>query len=156
MDQEKIGRFIAELRKEKSLTQQELADKLNVTDRAISHWENGRRLPDISLLKELGEVFNVTIDELISGKRMTADEQKKLLNESIVEIYTSRRRVENLQILTELLICAGILITITLTSFISKSLPEKIITLCVGSFVWTFGIILRVLLRKIYNPFNRK
>lgn len=156
MDQEKIGRFIAELRKEKSLTQQELADKLNVTDRAISHWENGRRLPDISLLKELGEVFNVTIDELISGKRMTADEQKKLLNESIVEIYTSRRRVENLQILTELLIFAGILITITLTSFISKSVPEKIITVCIGSFVWTFGIILRVLLRKIYNPFNRK
>lgn len=156
MDQEKIGRFIAELRKEKNLTQQELADKLNVTDRAISHWENGRRLPDISLLKELGEVFNVTIDELISGKRMTADEQKKLLNESIVEIYTSRRRVENLQILTELLIFAGILITITLTSFISKSVLEKIITVCIGSFVWTFGIILRVLLRKIYNPFNRK
>ncbi len=156
MDQEKIGRFIAELRKEKSLTQQELADKLNVTHRAISHWENGRRLPDISLLKELGEVFNVTIDELISGKRMTADEQKKLLNESIVEIYTSRRRVENLQILTELLIFAGILITITLTSFISKSVTEKIITVCIGSFVWTFGIILRVLLRKIYNPFNRK
>ena len=156
MNQKTIGKFISELRKEKGLTQQELADTLNVTDRAVSHWENGRRLPDISLLKELGEVFNVTIDELISGKRMTADEQKKLLNESIVEIYTSRRRVENLQILTELLIFAGILITITLTSFISKSVTEKIITVCIGSFVWTFGIILRVLLRKIYNPFNRK
>ena len=155
MDQEKIGRFIAELRKEKNMTQQELADKLNVTDRAISHWENGRRLPDISLLKELAAFFNVTIDEIISGKRMTEDEQKELLNDSIIEIYTSRKKVESLQILTELLICAGIVITITLTSFISKSLPEKIITLCVGSFVWTFGIILRVLLRKIYNPFNK-
>ena len=155
MDQEKIGRFIAELRKEKNMTQQELADKLRVTDRAISHWENGRRLPDISLLKELAAFFNVTIDEIISGKRMTEDEQKELLNDSIIEIYTSRKKVESLQILTELLICAGIVITITLTSFISKSLPEKIITLCVGSFVWTFGIILRVLLRKIYNPFNK-
>ena len=155
MDQEKIGRFIAELRKEKNLTQQELADKLNVTDRAISHWENGRRLPDISLLKELGEVFNVTIDEIISGKRMTEDEQKELFKDSMIEIYTSRKKIENLQILTELLICAGIVITITLTSMISKTLTEKIITICIGSFVWTFGIILRLLLRKIYNPFNK-
>ncbi|MBR2788231.1 MAG: helix-turn-helix transcriptional regulator, partial [Erysipelotrichaceae bacterium] len=45
MDQEKMGRFIAQLRKEKNMTQQELADQLNVTDRAVSHWENGRRLP---------------------------------------------------------------------------------------------------------------
>ena len=52
MNQEVIGKFIAECRKEKNMTQQELADKLGVTDRAISHWENGRRLPDYSLLKE--------------------------------------------------------------------------------------------------------
>ena len=156
MNQETIGMFIAELRKEKSMTQQELADKLNVTDRAISHWENGRRLPDISLLKELGNVFNVTIDEIINGERISEKDQKKILNDSMIEIYTSRRKIENLQILTELLICAGIVITITLTSLISKTLNEKIITICIGSFVWTFGIILRLLLRKIYNPFNKK
>jgi transcriptional regulator with XRE-family HTH domain len=62
MDQMIIGRFIEKLRKEKNLTQRELADKLNVTDRAISNWENGRRLPDISLMKELCNIFNISID----------------------------------------------------------------------------------------------
>ena len=156
MNQKKIGKFISELRKEKGLTQQELADTLNVTDRAVSHWENGRRLPDISLLKELSKTFNVTIDEIISGKNLTKEEQNQLLNESIIEIYTSRKKIENLQILTELLIFAGIVITITLTSLIAQSFTDKIITICIGSFVWTFGIVLRLILRKIYNPFNRK
>ena len=156
MNQKTIGKFISDLRKEKGLTQQELADTLNVTDRAVSHWENGRRLPDISLLKELSKIFNVTIDEIISGKRLTKEEQNQLLNESIIEIYTSRKKIENLQILTELLIFAGIVITITLTSLIAQSFTDKIITICIGSFVRTFGILLRLILRKIYNPFNRK
>ena len=59
MNQENVGHFIAELRKEKNMTQQELADKLCVTDRAVSHWENGRRLPDISLLKMLFPLIDV-------------------------------------------------------------------------------------------------
>ncbi len=53
MNQEKIGKFILKLRKEENMTQQELANKLNVTDMAISHWENGRRFPDVSLLNIL-------------------------------------------------------------------------------------------------------
>ena len=68
MNQEKIGKFISKLRKEKNMTQQELADKINVTDRAVSHWENGRSIPDISLFKPLCEIFNISINELISGE----------------------------------------------------------------------------------------
>ena len=69
MNQEKIGKFIATLRKENSMTQQELADKLNVTDRAISKWENGRGIPDISFIQELSTIFKVTENELLSGER---------------------------------------------------------------------------------------
>jgi transcriptional regulator with XRE-family HTH domain len=156
MNQENIGKFIADLRKEKNMTQQELADKLNVTDRAISNWERGRRLPDISLLKELSNLFGVTIDEIICGRRIRKEEKDKLLEQNIIQIYTTRKKIENMQILTELLIFAGIVITITLTSILAKSLNEKIITLCIGSFVWLFGIILRILLRKIHNPFDNK
>ena len=60
MDYEKIGTFILNLRKERNMTQQELADKLHVTDKAVSKWETGRGIPDIQTLKDLGKEFNVT------------------------------------------------------------------------------------------------
>ena len=154
MNQENIGKFISELRNEKNMTQQQLVDKLSVTDRAISNWENGRRLPDISLMKELCSIFGITIDELIYCKKIKKEDIDNILEKNAIELYTTKRKIENLQILTELLICAGIVITITLTAMISKTTTERIITLCIGSFVWTFGIILRIILRKIYNPYK--
>ena len=66
---EKIGKFILELRKEKNMTQQELASKLNVTDRAVSHWENGRSIPDVALFNSLCEIFDISVSELVNGKR---------------------------------------------------------------------------------------
>ena len=69
MDYEKIGTLILNLRKEKNMTQQELADKLHVTDKAVSKWETGRGIPDIQTLKDLGKEFNVTEKELLNGER---------------------------------------------------------------------------------------
>lgn len=77
MDQEKIGKFILKLRKEKKMTQQDLADKLNVTDRAVSHWENGRSIPDVSLYKKICEVLDISLEELINGERDNSDEAKE-------------------------------------------------------------------------------
>ena len=74
MNQEKIGKFILELRKEKNMTQQELADKIGVTDRAISKWENGRGMPDLSLMKPLCQELGISINELISGEKIDKKE----------------------------------------------------------------------------------
>lgn len=68
MNQEKIGKYIAQKRREKKLTQEDLAKRLNITDKAISKWENGRCMPDISLLEKLSEELNVTINEIIKGE----------------------------------------------------------------------------------------
>lgn len=70
MSQEKIGKFIRELRIEKEMTQQELAEKIGVTDRAISKWENGRGTPDITLLIPLSKELDITLLELLSGERI--------------------------------------------------------------------------------------
>ena len=69
MDNEKFGKFIKELRNEKGLTQKELGEKLNITDKAISKWERGLSFPDIALLNSLASFFNVDISELLNGKR---------------------------------------------------------------------------------------
>lgn len=87
MNQEKIGKFIAFLRKEKNMTQQELADKLNVTDRAVSHWENGRRMPDYSLLKDISNILDISINELLSGERLNEKDLKDKADENIIK-YT--------------------------------------------------------------------
>ena len=79
MNQEKIGKFIAKIRKEKNMTQQELADKLNVTDRAIGNWENGRRLPDYSIIKDLCSELDITINELFAGEYIKQMKKKNNL-----------------------------------------------------------------------------
>ena len=75
MNQENIGKFIRENRKKMGLSQAELAEKLGVTYQAVSKWENGKNLPDMLVLKELSDLFNVNIDEILNGK-----EQKKKSN----------------------------------------------------------------------------
>jgi transcriptional regulator with XRE-family HTH domain len=68
MDQIKIGNFIKQKRKEKNITQNELSEKLNITNRAISKWENGICMPDSGIIPELCEILNITINDLFSGK----------------------------------------------------------------------------------------
>lgn len=73
MDENKIGQFIAELRKEKNMTQKDLAEQLHITDKAVSKWERGLSCPDISLLSPLAEILGVTTGELLNGQKHTPD-----------------------------------------------------------------------------------
>ena len=86
MNQIKIGKFIAECRKNKKLTQQELAEKIGVTDRAISNWENGRRLPDYSLLKSLSNELDISINELLTGEKINKEEVLEKADENIIKL----------------------------------------------------------------------
>lgn len=78
MNQEKVGKFISELRKEKNMTQGQLAEKIGVTDKSISRWENGRTMPDLSIIPILAEELNVEVSELLNGRTMTKEELEKL------------------------------------------------------------------------------
>ncbi len=89
MDSKKIGKFILLLREEKGYTQKQLSEKINVTDKAISKWENGRGLPDCMLLKPLADVLGVSVNELLSGERHLTLESKELVEKSDEIIVTT-------------------------------------------------------------------
>lgn len=84
MDQEKIGKFICECRKEKKLTQTALAELLGVSNRSISKWETGKCMPDLSLFQPLCEIFEITINELLSGERLTSEIYQQKLEENMI------------------------------------------------------------------------
>ena len=92
MNQEKIGKFIAKVRKEKNMTQQELAKKLNITDRAISHWENGRSMPDAGIMLELCKLLDINVNELLSAKKIIKESYNEQAEENLLEM---RREIES-------------------------------------------------------------
>jgi transcriptional regulator with XRE-family HTH domain/DNA-directed RNA polymerase subunit RPC12/RpoP len=94
MDQMKIGRFIAECRRKENLTQMQLAEKLNITDRAVSKWETGRALPDSSIMLELCNVLNITVNDLLSGEVVTLDHYNKELEHNLLEMIRQKEAAD--------------------------------------------------------------
>ena len=92
MDQIKIGKFIAERRKEKGLTQMQLAQELGITDRAVSKWENGRALPDASLMLPLCEHLGISVTELLCGEVVTMENTTQALEKQILEIVREKEQ----------------------------------------------------------------
>ena len=86
MDQVKIGRFITERRKSVNLTQAQLAEKLNITDKAISKWETGRAMPDTSIMLELCDVLKINVNELLNGEKITMDNNEKKNEQLLIDM----------------------------------------------------------------------
>lgn len=167
MNQEKIGKFIAALRKENSMTQKELAEKLGVSDKTVSKWETGRGLPEISIMQSLCETLDISINELLSGERLDITEYREKAEENITALMKRKSRKK--------LILHIVISTIPfLLSFLTLPLAaEKIfpplgipvvmfwgILLMVGNFVAgiTYGIVKkwskwRLLFMVAYNVF---
>ena len=91
MDQKKTGAFIAQCRKEKNLTQMQLAELLEVTNQAVSKWENGRGMPDVSLLQPLCNALDISLNELFSGEHISAEEYKGKAEENISNLFKEKQ-----------------------------------------------------------------
>ena len=115
MNQEKIGKFIAKCRRKKDMTQRELAEKLNVSDRTVGNWENGRNMPDLSLFKPLCDELDISVNDLLSGEKVTQQTYQKKLEENIINTidYTNKKIKNRNNYIGLILITFGILILIT-------------------------------------------
>ena len=94
MDQIKIGKFIAECRKEKSLTQSQLAEQLGITDKAISKWERGITMPDSSIMLELCNILNISVNDLLSGEVVSMENNSKELENKLIEMIKEKEMAD--------------------------------------------------------------
>lgn len=119
MNQEKIGRFISELRKEKNMTQLELANRLGITDRAISKWENGRGMPDVSLFEPLCKELNISINELLKGEKIERKNIAQSSGETLVNYSKYLKQKEKRK--NFLLLIAIMIVLVAFISILSLS-----------------------------------
>ena len=103
MDQEKIGKFISQCRKEKKLTQAQLAEKLNVSDKSISRWENGKTMPDISLFEPLCEILDISIIELLKATRLNNKKETNKISAEVLIDYSKYIKNKNKKLILTIL-----------------------------------------------------
>ena len=124
MDQEKIGKFIATCRKEQNLTQEQLAEKLGITYKAVSKWECGKGLPDASIMMELCKILKITVNDLLSGEKVDKEHYQKKLEQNIIDTidYTDKKVSEKNKSIAIIIMFVGLGLTfIAFTIFPSES-----------------------------------
>ena len=106
MDQIKIGKFIAKCRKKENLTQMQLAEKLNITDRAVSKWETGKAMPDSSIMLELCDILKISVNDLLCGEVVTMDNYNREMEKNLIEMVKRKEQSDKRLLHTECLIAA--------------------------------------------------
>ena len=142
MDQKKIGLFLRELRNEKNLSQEQLAEEFGVSSRSISRWENGNTMPDISIIIELADFYDVDIREIIRGERKSENMDKELKDTLVtVADYTNNENGKIMQSAVNMAIITSVLFEIiTLIIFYFYSLSDNLL-LNLAAIVTSFGVL---------------
>ncbi len=142
MDQKKIGLFLRELRNEKNLSQEQLAEEFGVSSRSISRWENGNTMPDISIIIELADFYDVDVREIIRGERKSENMDKELKDTLVtVADYTNNENGKIMQSAVNMAIITSVLFEIiTLIIFYFYSLSDNLL-LNLAAIVTSFGVL---------------
>ena len=145
MDQMKIGRFIAERRKKANLTQRQLAEKLGITDRAISKWETGKAMPDTSLMLDLCSILAISVNDLLSGEVIAMDNYNKQLENNLLEMVKQKesadKRLLTLEIIIGVVVTTAFFALIMIAAFIQMDVWLKIVLIVIGAVPFLTGMI---------------
>jgi len=140
MNQKKIGKFISERRKHKNLTQQELANLLNISDRAVSKWERGINLPDASLMLELCNILDINVNELLTGEIISKENYMKNAEENLLEVQKVKEEKDKMLLTLEIVIGVISIIHLLSMTFIAAyiNMPDYLrIIIIVLAFITT-------------------
>ena len=143
MNQEAIGKFIAVCRKEKGLTQMQLAEKLNITNRAVSKWETGKSCPDTSIMLELCDILGITVNELLSGERISMENYQKKAEENLIDLQQKKDKAQKGLLRVELIWLAVAILVSPIHFAVNYYYPENKGT-GVGLLIALVGLILFV------------
>ena len=141
MNNIKIGKFIAICRKEKCFTQAQLAEMLNITDRAVSKWETGRSMPDVSIMLELCKVLNISVNELLNGERLNMEEYNEKAEKLLLEMARKEEKNTKKMLMYEIVIGSistlAFVILIMVSALINMEIYFKVLL-----FVLAFAILI--------------
>ena len=144
MNQKKIGKFISNCRKNKNLTQEQLAETLNISDRAVSKWERGLNLPDASLMLELCNILDITVNELLTGEIIKKEKYMKQAETNLIELKSKleeqTKKLLNLEIIICLISCIPFLVLILLVAYFKMSTILRIILIIIAIILFIVGI----------------
>ena len=145
MNQDKIGKFIAECRKQKNLTQEQLANKLNISDRAVSKWERGLNLPDSSLMIELCNILDISVNELLTGEIIKKENYMNKAEENLIELKEIIEKNNRRFLILEIVLIFTSLFTLLLlisTSTLVDNVLYKSIMIAGGFLVLIISILI--------------
>ena len=157
MDQIKIGKFIADERKRKGYTQKQLSEKLAISDKTISKWERGNGFPEVSLLLPLCNELEITVNELLSGERVSEEEYLKKAEENMVNLV--REALESKKKIVLSAMVAGLTIIATVPLFILSGMFEmpvwtRVLLMGIGFVIMVIGIAIACVLDREAGAFE--
>lgn len=136
MDQIKIGKFIAERRKAQNLTQMQLAEQLGITDRAVSKWENGKALPDATLMLELCGILGISVNDLLTGEVVTMENYNEKMEKNLLEALEAKQKADknllNLEILVGMMCVIILLGLVAFASFMQLEEWLRVVLILIG------------------------
>ena len=153
MDQIKIGKFIAECRKKNNLTQMQLAEKLNITDRAISKWENGKAMPDSSIMLDLCNELKISVNELLSGEMIEINNYNEKAEQTLLEMKRQKeetdKRLLAMEIVIGLLSSVLLFVLVFVASFVEMADWLRILLIIIGFVPFIVGIIFAIRIEQV-------
>lgn len=143
MNQTEIGKFISSMRKEKGLTQRELADKLLISDKTVSKWETGKGLPEVSLMIPLCEELSITVNELLSAQKLSDLEYKRKAEENIMDLMKEKQENKKKVIVAVVVCIVTIFASVTIimcSGYYQMPDWQRIVLVCIGFAVMAGGL----------------